>query len=163
MGTVDDYARLRAEKALDGVSFGWTDVVLYPVEELEEGRVGYATGADGEDFTGETDGDWRASWLVIGHDGLVGDPIFVDIAEDGFPVCTAAHGQGRWDPQRVADSFQRFGRALEIVEAESGESGSPAELEARPLPAAKRQAILEQIAAENPGAELTFWEALLTS
>lgn len=155
---MEQYRRLRDGTTLETVSFGWFELTLFPSSKLEEEQLGYAVGADGEDFTGTADGDWRAEWLVIGRDGLVGDPIFIDLGQPRFPVFTAPHGQGRWVPLLVAESFAGFVEALELIEAASRGWASSAEDEENPFPDEERRAILEQIAAANPGVDLDFWE-----
>jgi hypothetical protein len=47
-------------------------------------------------LTGQSEGDWKPNWLVIGFEDLCGDPLFVDIESAGFPVFTAAHGMENW-------------------------------------------------------------------
>jgi hypothetical protein len=50
--------------------------------------------------------DWSETWLVIGHDEDLGDPLFVDLADEGLPVFTAMHGQGVWEPEQVVPSLR---------------------------------------------------------
>jgi hypothetical protein len=83
-------------------------VRLATPDELGELQVGYGVGPDGEDLTGDAPGDWRPSWLVIGTDEDLGDPVFVDLDDANLPVFTAMHGAGTWDPRPVAPSLQHL-------------------------------------------------------
>jgi hypothetical protein len=100
------------EPVLEGikpkVSFGCTALRVYRPNELASGQVGYSISPTGEDLSGDKNGDWRRAWLVIGYDETCGDPIFIDRAEEGYPVYTAVTGKSRWDPQRIAVSLVAF-------------------------------------------------------
>jgi hypothetical protein len=92
----------RELKVGDGV------VRLATLDELGDLQVGYGVGPDGQDLSGNARGDWRASWIVIGVDEDLGDPLFVDLADANVPVFTAMHGAGPWDPRPVARSLQHL-------------------------------------------------------
>jgi hypothetical protein len=83
-------------------------VRLATPDELDDLQVGYGVGPDGDDLSGNARGDWRASWIVIGVEEDLGDPVFVDLADAKLPVFTAMHGAGTWDPRPVAPSFQHL-------------------------------------------------------
>lgn len=61
---------------------------------------------------------WRASWVVIGHSTLLGDPYFLDTsspdAEGDCPVYTAMTGTEQWKPRLCASSFAMFLRILAV-------------------------------------------------
>ena len=107
------------EQALESirseVSFGYETIRVYQAPELESLQVGYSVKPTGESLVGDGDGDWLKKWVVIGSEELCGDPIFIDTSVEEFPVYTAAHGEGRWDPRPVAASLEGFGKALSIV------------------------------------------------
>jgi hypothetical protein len=83
------------------------EVELYAPAELEAGQVGYSVDVEGRSLIGG-DGGWRAEWVVIGIETLLGDPIFVDVTTPQLPVFTAMHGMGKWDPELIADSLEQF-------------------------------------------------------
>lgn len=84
---------------------------------LADMQLGYAVDMTGKDLSGTGEGDWRAEWLVFGYD--YGDPVFVDRREEdrGFPVYTAEHGTGSWDPVRIAGSLSGFTQILLALNA----------------------------------------------
>jgi hypothetical protein len=155
------YRELRDAHPLDEVSFGACAVRLVDVDQLPGAQVGYAVDPAGESLAGEGDGDWRAEWLVVGYEDLNGDPLFADTSVDDWPVYTAAHGEGAWEPVRIADSFSRFVEALELVRAASVGREHPVALEANPLPPRERARILREVRSRNPASELDFWELWL--
>jgi hypothetical protein len=129
---VTDYHRyidVRRTMHLEEVSCGYRTVRLFQESELEDAQIGYSVGEAGEDFTGQSDGDWSSNWLVIGDEDVCGDPIFVDLSETDFSVFTAAHGQGRWDPELLASSLTGFIKALAEVHRLSEDRRNPTQLE----------------------------------
>ena len=145
------------------VSFGYETIRVYQGVELESLQVGYSVKQTGESLVGEGDGDWLKKWVVIGYEELCGDPIFIDTSIERFPVYTAAHGEGRWDPRPVAFSLEGFGKALSILaEAAIGREGANA-LETNPLTQSEKESILAAIRYENPGIDLEFWEIVISS
>ena len=130
---IQPYLELRNKLLIDSVSFGHTTVTLFMANELKDAQVGYRVSDSGEPFTGEEEGDWKDSWLVIGYEDLCGDPIFVDFATPEFPVFTAAHGEGDWSPEMIASSFQGFTQALQEVKRLSEGRNNPVKLEHNPV------------------------------
>ena len=78
---LEQYIEIRRAIPVEKVSCGYRAVTLFSEAELEDAQIGYSIGEGGEDVTGESDGDWRANWLVIGDEDVCGDPIFVDLTE----------------------------------------------------------------------------------
>jgi len=95
-------------EAPESVRIGDGLVRLVSPDELGEMQLGFGVGPDGADLSDDKPGDWRASWLVIGLDEDVGDPLFVDLADPSMPVFTAVHGAGSWDPHPVAPSLRKL-------------------------------------------------------
>ena len=157
----DRLRRLRGHEALDEVCFGYRCVTLVDEGALPEAQIGYAISPQGEDLTGTSPAAWRAEWLVVGTDDEVGDPIFVDTSAEDWPVFTAAHGAGEWEPERIADSFLDFLEALRIVSDLATGRSNPMALEQNPLPARQRERALREIRMRNPGSELGYWEGWL--
>ncbi len=80
---------------------------LFSRDEIEEGQLGYSLDDKGNSLVGNTEGDWKETWYVIGFDEDLGDPIFVDITNENYPIMTAMHGEGEWDPE-VMFSLKEF-------------------------------------------------------
>ena len=156
------YRELVAAHAVDEVAFGAGTVHLTNADELSDAQVGYAVGPTGESLVGESDGDWQAEWLVVGYEGLTGDPLFVDTSEEDWPVYTAMHGEGAWEPDRIADSFMGFLEALQLVRNAGLGRDNPVALEANPLPARDAERILAEIRRRNPESSPDFWTIWLT-
>ena len=81
---------------------------LFFKDEFKEGQLGYREDEEGNSFVGNNEGDWKESWFVIGYDEDLGDPIFVDINNKNYPVLTAEHGMGEWEPSVLYDSLEEF-------------------------------------------------------
>lgn len=158
---IDAYLHLLHTVSPHNVSFGAGGVDVLPAGEIRDAQVGYAVDPDGNPLTGNGEGDWRTSWLVIAAETTCGDPIFIDLDQPGMPVHTAMHGMGDWEPERIADSAALFFRALERVRGVAAGREHPVALAANPLPAAERGAVLREIAAMNPRSDPSFWESLL--
>jgi hypothetical protein len=159
--TAEAYHELRSQTDIDEVSFGYATVTLHAVDELDDAQIGYAVDPAGNPLVGRDAGDWQESWLVIGHEDLVGDPLFVDLSGAGFPVYTAAHGEGSWEANRVADSFSGLVSALRSVSSVAEGRDNPVALEGNPLPEDQRTRVLDEIAGANPSSSLEFWAAWL--
>lgn len=143
------------------ISLGITTIRISRAENLEQLQVGYARDPQGRPLTGEAEGDWKSSWVVIGEDDACGDPIFIDSAQDGFPVYTAMHGQGDWRPVRIASSIRGLGYALSALSQASRGRQDPVALESNPLTAEERTALLSHIRYHNPDINLDFWTTLM--
>ena len=155
---IDHYLDLRNVATIESVSLGYTTVALFSAAEVEDAQVGYSVSDSGERVTGDQEGDWKESWLVIGCEDLCGDPIFVDLAKPLLPVFTAAHGQGDWSPVMIASSWEGFIQALQLVKRVSIGRENPVKLQQNPLSAVEREQTLNRIAQLNRGASLEFWE-----
>jgi len=143
------------------VSFGYTTIRIFPISELAAEQVGYSITAIGQSLTGEKDGEWLKSWLVIGFEDLGGDPIFIDTSQEDFPVYTAIHGESRWDAKRIADSLNGLMYALSAIADVAKGREYPVALENNPLKQSEREAALAVIRQHNPTTNLDFWKDLL--
>ncbi|HDX9577536.1 TPA: hypothetical protein ROX88_001029 [Bacillus pseudomycoides] len=83
-------------------------IELFYSTEIQDGQIGYSIDLDGQKLTSDKEGDWRAEWVVIGLDSYVGDPVFVDMNDIHCPVYTVQHGEGFWEPIRIADSVEEM-------------------------------------------------------
>lgn len=88
------------------------EIEFADTSRLEDMQLGYGVDVTGLILAGTGEGDWRAEWLVFGYD--YGDPVFVDTREEdrGFPVYTAEHGTGSWEPEEIAVSLAAFTQIL---------------------------------------------------
>ncbi len=95
-------------------------VRLVPCAGLLEEQRGFALTEDGEPRPpGQTGPNgWRATWVIIGHSTLLGDPYFLDVAtadaEGDCQVYTAMNGTDNWKPRLCASSFAMFLRILAV-------------------------------------------------
>lgn len=91
---------------------------LVPASELEKEQVGFSLSESGELISAPRASGWRASWVIIAHSSLLGDPYFLDTsdpdAEGDCPVHTAMSGTETWQPRLCASSFALFLRILAI-------------------------------------------------
>jgi hypothetical protein len=153
-----DYRELLRTLAIPTVSLGYSAVHIYEVDELQEAQTGYSVDPSGSSLVDDQNGSWRRKWVVIGHEDLCGDPIFIDTETEGFPVYTAVHGSGAWEPNLIATGLQNFAVALrEIAKVAEGRE-NPVELEANPIDPHERANVLERIQRDNRGIDTTFWE-----
>jgi hypothetical protein len=148
------YRKMREAAGLDSVSLGYSSVILTPVAELDEAQAGYGVVPKGQKT------DWHPEWVAIGFEGLCGDPVFIDTKEDDYPVYTAAHGEGSWEPRLIAASFDQFVQILRRLEGLARGRETPKKLEANPIPAKEWDAFLRFIRQGSPQADLGFWSGL---
>lgn len=91
---------------------------LVPALELEKEQIGFALDEAGAAIAAPRASGWRASWIIIAHSSLLGDPYFLDTAdpdaEGDCPVYTAMSGTDSWQPRLCASSFALFLRILAI-------------------------------------------------
>lgn len=143
------------------ISLGCGGIKLLPASDLQEGQVGYSVDPDGKRLSGDAAGHWRSSWLVIGYDTGLGDPIFADTSAPLLPVFTAMQGEGTWNPKPIATSMEAFRKILLEFGRISESRQTPAAAERNQLTLAQREAFLEQVAQINEGQiEPEFWEAM---
>jgi len=145
------YRKLRAAAPFDSVSLGYHEIHLAFVGQLEEAQRGYSSVPGDETM-------WDPDWVVIGSDDMCGDPIFIDTADEEFPVYTAEHGAGEWRPRLIAFSFQHLLDILEQFRSFRGGCSTPVELKRRPITSAEREHLLSFIRQRNPDIEISFWE-----
>jgi hypothetical protein len=143
------------------VSVGYRLVTLFTADELEEAQIGYSIDINGQSLTGTGDGDWHPSWLVIGNEDETGDPIFIDADDDQFPVYIAMHGEGEWEPDKIAVSLKSFISALSYIKELSVGRENPVALEKNPIPTDEQERILKIISETNKNIEMDFWETWL--
>jgi hypothetical protein len=146
--------QMRTEVPFDSVSVGYGSIHLWPVVELQAAQKGYGIIPEG----GKT--DWRDEWIVIGYEGLCGDPIFIATNDANFPVYTAAHGTGQWRPKLLAATFRHFIEILQRLQLLARGRATPAEMARHPITKKEEESFLAFIRAGSPDARLTFWETI---
>ena len=98
---------------------------------------------------------------MIGYEDECGDPIFIDIETDGFPVHTAMHGSGSWEPKLIATGLRNFAAAMREMGTVAQRRENPVKLEANPIARDECARVIDRIQRQNAGIDLTFWETLL--
>ena len=91
----------------------------------------------------------------------MGDPFFIDTSEESWPVYAAIHGEGPWEPKRVASSLPGFGGVLSLLAELAKGREDPGALAQNPLKESEKHAILAAIGQRNPGINVSFWEDLI--
>jgi hypothetical protein len=91
---------------------------LIAAEKLLDEQVNFALKEDKTPISVPTPSGWRASWIIIAHSALLGDPYFLDVSnpdpEGDCPVYTAMSGTETWQPKLCASSFALFLRILAV-------------------------------------------------
>ena len=159
----DGYKELLRTLAIPTVSLGYFAIHIYDVDELQEAQIGYSVDPSGTSLIEGNPGSWQRNWVVIAYEDGSGDPIFTDNKAFGFPVYTAMHGTGAWEPRLIATGLRNFGTSMrEIARVAEGRE-NPVRFEANPIESHERTNVLERIQRENPGIDTSFWENWLTS
>ncbi|MCL2149094.1 MAG: SMI1/KNR4 family protein [Methanomassiliicoccaceae archaeon] len=110
-----------------GVCFEYIDILptyYADIDDFDWIQEGYRFNPlTGEDLTSDAEGGWRRGWHVFACNAM-DDPFFVDLSEDdpGLPVYFSYHGEGSWEPVRVADSLARFVDLLRAIKARDAPS-----------------------------------------
>src|SRR5579883_3274885 len=89
------------------VCCGHSSFSIFEPAEVDHGQVGYSVDGDRCDLCGTEDGEWRREWVVIGYEGMCGDPIFVDTSKAEYPFIPL--GMGRGDGTRSRSPHPRKG------------------------------------------------------
>lgn len=82
-----------------------TPVMIYPCADIPANQIGYGFDTAGQRLPG-----WEANWLVIGHDELIGDPIFIDSSEPSCLFLAQRMEQAAWShsDQQVGGGILRI-------------------------------------------------------
>jgi hypothetical protein len=148
------YKQLRMAVPFESVSIGYGSIDLTPVEELEAVQQGYGIVPTGSKT------DWRNEWIVIGNEGLCGDPIFIDTSDENYPVYTAGHGMGEWTPQLIASSFSNFVQTLNRLQVLARGRTNPVEIEKKPITDKEREEFFNSIHRDSSAVDVTFWKMI---
>jgi hypothetical protein len=144
---------------IKNVSLGYDRFCLFDVDNIKNGQIGYSVDREGNSLTTEQRGSWQANWLVIGFQENCGDPFFIDIASDEFPVYTSING-GEWDLTMVADSYTNFIEILTNLKKLSKDRENPVKLETKPISIEEEQRFIDGVEAKNIKTEIWYWENL---
>jgi len=148
------YKKIRAAVPLDSVSIGYASINLAPAAELEAAQQGYSIIPEGDET------DWHDEWVVIGHEEQCGDPVFIDTDDEDYPVYTAAHGTGEWNPRLIAFTFRHFIEILQQLQVLARGRSNPVELERHPITDREREVFIQFIRRDSPDVDFAFWETL---
>lgn len=88
------------------------------LKDLRKAQIGFRiNGITSENLTGADEGAWNPDWVVIGKEGLLNNPLFINNneAEQGFPVYTAQRDMGRWQSLKTANSIADFVQIIKIL------------------------------------------------
>lgn len=141
------------------VVLGFLELHFFNDNELEEAQLGYRVDLDCQPLVGDIEGDWRDEWWVIAYEDLNGDPIFADISNDDFPIYTAMHGVGKWEPELISTTFKNFIRALSYIHNISVEMESHKDKGQTNISQETIDEVIKRIELDNKNSEvLRFWE-----
>jgi hypothetical protein len=145
---------MRTAVPFDSVSIGYASIHLAPVAELAAAQQGYSVIPEGNEI------DWCDEWVVIGREGMCGDPIFIDTDDDDYPVYTAAHGMGEWSPHLIAFTFRHFIQIVQQLQVLARGRSNPVEVERHPITDEERDALIKFIRRDSPDVDFAFWETI---
>lgn len=131
------------------LSFGIGGIEFFSPASLSDEQAGYDAP------------DWHKSWLVVARETACGDPIFIDKSQAQFPVYTAMHGMGSWEPLPLADSWNQFLASLELIRPYTKDREHPIGLEQHPLTPMERQTLQDGLRAILGSPAPNFWTVLL--
>lgn len=149
------YEALRKKLPVAEINFGYEGITLVPLDKIPEAQRGDSIVPDGEST------DWPDSWLVIGHDNSLGDPIFIDASKRELPVLTARHGEGSWSPSEIAPSVEVFFEILARFAELAKNRENPVALEGNPLSEADQNRFYDFVSSYFNGDLPVFWEILI--
>ncbi|MED4531300.1 SMI1/KNR4 family protein [Metabacillus fastidiosus] len=146
---------LKYEKIRDYVYFH-----LFSFEQLDDCQTGFSIDADGNSLVTDEDGSWGDNWIVIGYETICGDPIIIELNEDGYPVSRLIHGMGSWDAGSfLTDSMESFIKILQDIECFLTETqvlqGK------RTIQNKELKALLNNIIEKDQFADFEIWQSLL--
>ncbi len=143
------------------ISVGYNEITFFAVDELNEGQVGYSVDDNNNSLITGQEGDWKDEWLVIGVDGLIGDPILVDTSSKKLQVFTAAHGDGEWEPISIADTLDSFTDIILELKKIRINRTTPVDLEENPITYKEKRQFIAKVKKNNSNSNIDYWENFL--
>ncbi|WP_426950660.1 thiamine transporter [Bacillus mycoides] len=89
--------RIETSKQQD-IELGSYEIYVFSESELEKGQIGYRYDKHKNSLISNESGKWQEGWIVFGYETDMGDPVFVNVDEDTYPVYTAERGTETWQP-----------------------------------------------------------------
>jgi len=159
------YATALSELGNPEISIGYSGIEFCPPDKIRDYQAGYSVTPNGKNLVDDIKpGSWRSTWIVIARDTLIGDPIFVDTGSANFPVMTAVHGEGDWEPRTIASSLESFFACLSEVRQLASGRETPVALESNPISLVDRKQFLARISELNRSEiHAEFWDTLIGS
>ena len=94
----------------------YVNIEIFSFEQLDEFQIGYSVDSDGNSLVSADEDTWDEKWVVIAYETLCGDPIIIELNEDGYPVSLLMHGMDSWDNgSYLADSMVSFLNILKEI------------------------------------------------
>ena len=142
------------------ISIGFEEINLVDFENFQNFQIGYSIDFKGQSLIGNDLGDWKKGWVVIAEDSL-GDPIFINIDDENYPVFTAQHGKEKWTEIKISDTFENFLNILKDLRELSIDRDNPAKIEENPITETEYHRFISNVKNKNPNTEIGFWEVFL--
>lgn len=161
MDIPEKYALMRSSLSVSEISFGAGGLKIFELDELDEQQLGYARNLDGNNLTGDNEGDWKRNWYVIGCDTGVGDPIILDTSDPDLAIFTAPHGEGIWELFPVSPTLEGFFKMFQAFASLAANRSNPVELDEHPVSDKEKEQFLSQVADYNGGNVPFLWKLLL--
>jgi hypothetical protein len=147
-------------KSAGDISLGCSEINFCTIENIEDNQTGYGTDTDGNTLMTGNVGDWLKQWIVIATDQL-GDPIIVDTQLPNYPVFSAIHGEGKWEPFLIANSLANFKKIIGLIKQVSKNRTTPVEIENNPITKEELNRVVDDILKIDTGADISFWKSFL--
>ncbi|TKH75245.1 thiamine transporter [Bacillus cereus] len=101
--------RIETSKQQD-VELGTYEIYVFSESELEKGQIDYRYDKHKKSLISEENGKWQEGWIAIGYETDMGDPVFVNIDDDAYPVYTAERGTETWHPVYIGNMDEIIGQ-----------------------------------------------------
>ncbi len=140
---------------------GYVNFVIFSKDQLDEGQIGYSTNSKGQSLITEEEGSWNRNWIVIGYETMCGDPIIIDLNEEGYPVSSLLHGIGSWEGGTpLAASLDSFYNSLKDIGLFISEEKIPEGN--RKVQSTQLKELVDNIVEKNSYVDFESWESLLS-
>ena len=100
--------RIETSKQQD-IELGSYEIYLFSENELEKGQIGYRYDKHKNSLISkEGVENGKKEWIVIGYETDMGDPVFVNVAEDTYLVYTAERGTETSQTRLVSEVWMKL-------------------------------------------------------